>query len=240
MDIIRGEHSSHFTIISNDSMRDERLSFRARGIHHYLLSFPTGWKIDSTSIARAGKEGRDAIRNGLRELEAFGYIHRSQEHDASGRWTTKTTVYEVPMPENPTSDNPVVGDSGRNTNNDVKNEKKSLSVPNEQSDLATILANEWWENYKTKTGGKSPAGKRAWFALKAVITGSLSAGWSPADVGVALNACETIPSMAYFERILTRSGARRSAGEDRLHRDLEFLASVAENAGEAPMRSLEA
>lgn len=264
MQIIRGDHESHFTIISNQVMRDDRLSFRARGVHHYLLSFPTGWRIDSSTIARAGKEGRDAIRTALNELQEAGYLTRIREQDAQGRWRQVVVITEIPAmtsedsvdmrrvirfahdsthadsqpprPEKPNADNPVVGDSGLIRKNDEKNEKKN---PLPVDAIIDHLADSWWLAYKHRTGGKTPVGKRAWFALRNVIRAALDAGWSPEDVEQALTRCETVPSASFFERALQGSGARRSAGEDRLRRDLDFLAKIAQSASEPPIRAIE-
>lgn len=246
MEIIRGDHESHFTIIANDVMRDSRLSFRARGIHHFLLSFPTGWRIDSTAIARAGKEGRDAIRSALKELEDCGYLIRVREQDDRGRWSTKAFITEIPSenrlptPENPASDSPTVGDSGINRKNEIaKNEKKE---DDEEADARRVvvdgLINEWWSAYKEKHG-RIPTGKNAFFALRSTVNAAMTAGWSTSEIRQALRECSTVPSVAQFDRILTSTGSRRTAGEERLHRDLELLANIAQNASEAPLRELE-
>jgi hypothetical protein len=247
MEIIRGDHESHFTIIANDVMRDSRLSFRARGIHHFLLSFPTGWRIDSSAIARAGKEGRDAVRAALKELEECGYLIRQREQDERGRWSTRAYIKEIPMsenhfpmPENPTSGNPVVGDSGANRKNEItKNEIQDDSEADSRRVVVDGLVNEWWQNYKDKHDGRVPTGKNAFFALRSTVSAALTAGWSSGEIRQALRECATVPSVSQFDRILTNSGSRRTAGEDRLSRDLDFLSKVALSAVEAPLRELE-
>lgn len=249
MEIIRDKHESHFTIVANAVMRDHRLSFRARGIHHFLLSFPSGWRIDSNSIAAAGKEGRDAVRSALRELEDCGYLRRIKERDEQGRWVTRTYVSESPLetespepenpaPENPAVGEPAVGDIGPLRRTEKKTVMKDLSAVPATRSTADMIASEWWENYKRATGGKTPTGKRAWHALRAVTSGALDAGWSEAEVRRALSECSTIPTLAHLDRMLTRSGGKTSAGEDRLKRDLEFLATVVKASEGASPRSL--
>jgi hypothetical protein len=43
--IERSEHAQEFVIVGNTEARDVRLSFRARGLHHHLLSLPSGWRV---------------------------------------------------------------------------------------------------------------------------------------------------------------------------------------------------
>lgn len=90
---------ARFTQIRNDVLRDERLSYRSRGVLACLLSYPDDWRTDSVEIAKRGKEGREAVRTALRELEGVGYIIRDrvkapQEHGFI--WRPVVYVYDTP------------------------------------------------------------------------------------------------------------------------------------------------
>lgn len=126
----RVERPHGWTSIPNAMLEDRSLSWRARGLLAYLLSRPTVWETDSERLAQQGREGRDAVRTALRELEDARYLFRVKSQGSDGRWTTDYVVYdhplekgstpgsEAPMLPLNTGDNPVdnpVEDGGKPT-----------------------------------------------------------------------------------------------------------------------------
>lgn len=103
--IRRGKRPDRYVILGNDLVRNPHVSFRARGILAYLLSMPEGWETNSNRLAATSpREGRDAIRTALRELETAGYLTRKREQNAAGQWRTVTIVTDEPgenLGENP-------------------------------------------------------------------------------------------------------------------------------------------
>jgi hypothetical protein len=102
MTVVHAIHSTRFTQIDNDILRDERLSFRAHGLHSYLLSFPSDWEIDLNYIARRFREGITAIRSAMNELIEFGYARRIVKRSPTGqieKWDYE--IYERPLPIDP-------------------------------------------------------------------------------------------------------------------------------------------
>jgi biotin operon repressor len=110
MSIIRSPRlESNFSVISNSVIRDNRLSYRARGVLLEILSRPDNWRVSGDSLARSGKEGRDAILTALKELRDCGYIRMVKIRKDDGTFETTNYVYDspqdvVPSPENPTTD----------------------------------------------------------------------------------------------------------------------------------------
>lgn len=100
---------SNYTVISNAVLRDERLSFRARGVLAAILSRPDNWKTTAESLARESKEGRNAILTVLKELEEVGYMTRRKYRNDKGQWIWESLIFDKPQtPEfrNPSTDDP--------------------------------------------------------------------------------------------------------------------------------------
>lgn len=103
MTTIRVSKRTRFTVIDRATVNDDQLSYRARGVLLWLLDKPDDWQTDANAIARAGTEGRDAVRAALKELETCGYLSRQTKQGEGGRWQTEVFVRERPEPGNPTS-----------------------------------------------------------------------------------------------------------------------------------------
>jgi len=87
MGITRGKLAidEHFTAVPNEWARDARLSRRARGLLLEVMSHRVGWHVTIRSLAKAGKEGKDAIQSALNELVTHGYVRRVQSR-SGGRF----------------------------------------------------------------------------------------------------------------------------------------------------------
>jgi hypothetical protein len=93
---IRVAGRKRFTTVDQETVNDDRLSFRARGILLWLLDKPDDWSTDSERIAEAGAEGRDAVRAALNELQRVGYLEREKKQNEAGHWVTTWLVKETP------------------------------------------------------------------------------------------------------------------------------------------------
>jgi hypothetical protein len=94
--IIRVEHRDKYVMVRNRTVRDSRLSFKARGILVYLLSLPDDATVDRAKLAAAARDGEDSVRTGLQELAAAGYLVHRRVQNERGRWLTEAVIYESP------------------------------------------------------------------------------------------------------------------------------------------------
>ncbi|MFI9772065.1 hypothetical protein ACIHJG_35170 [Streptomyces sp. NPDC052415] len=70
--------ADQFTQIANALFRDSRLSFKAKGLFGYVSTHTSGWQVTVADLVRSGPDGREAVRTGLQELEAHGYLIRER------------------------------------------------------------------------------------------------------------------------------------------------------------------
>lgn len=103
---INKKSSGFFTITNNQLIRDDRLSWKARGIFTYLWSMSDGWDFRVNEVSRHAKDGRDSLRAGLKELEEYGYLKRQYKQDNGG----KLDGYEWVL-----NDTPAAGKSAENS-----------------------------------------------------------------------------------------------------------------------------
>lgn len=103
---INKKSSGFFTITNNQLIRDDRLSWKARGIFTYLWSMSDGWDFRVNEVSRHAKDGRDSLRAGLKELEEYGYLKRHYKQSNGG----KLDGYEWIL-----NDTPAAGKSAKNS-----------------------------------------------------------------------------------------------------------------------------
>lgn len=97
MAILRKVKEQRYSIIDNDVLTDDSLSFRARGILAMYLSLPEGWQVSNAWLQKVTTgEGEVAIAHAVDELIAAGYYKRVKHQDSDGRWRTEVFVTEVP------------------------------------------------------------------------------------------------------------------------------------------------
>ncbi|MEK4002976.1 DnaD domain protein [Bacillus sp. FSL K6-2822] len=110
MATFRVSKDKNYTTINNTGLKDERLTWKAKGILAYILSLPDDWVFYMEEVATHAKDKLDSLKSGMKELKEHGYVKRFPVKDEKGkiiRW--ETIIYEVPQGENPLVENPPVG-----------------------------------------------------------------------------------------------------------------------------------
>lgn len=75
---------NNFTITDNKLIKDERLSWKARGIFQYLWAMPDDWNFYVDEVAKHSKDGVKSLKSGLAELEKYGYLKRITVRNEKG------------------------------------------------------------------------------------------------------------------------------------------------------------
>ncbi|KUN57238.1 hypothetical protein AQJ46_48000 [Streptomyces canus] len=76
--VMAADQFTQFTQVANGLFRDSQLSFKAKGIFGYVSTHANGWQVTIADLVRLGPDGREAVRTGLQELEAHGYLIRER------------------------------------------------------------------------------------------------------------------------------------------------------------------
>jgi len=86
-----------YVTISKTCSNDIRLSWKAKGLHTYILGLPDDFKIHITELQKHSSDGIKSLRSAIQELIDFGYMDRIQKRmntGTFGEW--ETAVYEHP------------------------------------------------------------------------------------------------------------------------------------------------
>jgi hypothetical protein len=94
---LRKVKRAQYVQITNETVRDTRISYRALGILTELLSHEEGWVVRTKDLGRRRKEGADAIGAALRELAAAGYYRVERRRGPSGTFSMGTAVADYPI-----------------------------------------------------------------------------------------------------------------------------------------------
>lgn len=76
--------NGNYTNTNNQLVRDDDLTWKARGIFNYLWSQANEWQFYVKEIASHSKDGEKALQSGLQELEEHGYLKRVNRHSKNG------------------------------------------------------------------------------------------------------------------------------------------------------------
>lgn len=147
MSNVKRYKKNNFTITDNKLIKDDRLSWKARGIFQYLWAMPSDWNFYVDEVAKHSKNSVGALQSGLSELEKFGYLKRIRLHGKDGHfsrmaWELSDTGDFTINPKTHSMENTIDGETHRmenrpllNTNN--TNKKETLNKKNTKEILSS-------------------------------------------------------------------------------------------------------
>ena len=156
MAVFRVERTRDYTVMSNHHLKNRSLSLKAKGLLSVMLSLPDEWDYTLRGLAAISREGVDAIREAIRELEDAGYIVRSRGRNEKGQLSgTEYVIYEhpqqsadAPVLDIPTQEKSVVADEPKREskaeNSLIFNTSKVISESCETSNSSGKTP--MWEN----------------------------------------------------------------------------------------------
>ncbi|HJA46403.1 MAG TPA: conserved phage C-terminal domain-containing protein [Candidatus Limosilactobacillus excrementigallinarum] len=177
------EKANHVTIVDQALIRDDRLSWKARGIFMYLWSQADSWEFNEIEVSRHAIDGRDSLRSGLKELETNGYLDRKRERDDKGRvGSSKWVLHEKPMLKKRTLDKSMQDNGTQryhqqkitSKEDNIKRSIYSQAEPDKSSETRKQIIN--YLNEKLGTKYKPNASKN-----KTVINARLNEGYQLDD-----------------------------------------------------------
>ena len=149
----------NFTLVPNSLLNEKQISFKAKGLYAYLNSKKDDWNFTIDLIAKNGKDGRDSVASGLKELEDFGFLERRRYKDDKGyfdiEYILKSEPFEVikydnPLKENPYEENPYEENPYEEKADDIYNTINNNTINNN-----TIVSNNTPPQKKIKIKKRS-------------------------------------------------------------------------------------
>lgn len=126
------------TIVPNPTAQNSSLSWAARGLLLYCLSLPAGWRIREEDLIGRSPTGRDHLRSIVRELEAAGYVRRTQTRLPNGHvGPAAWEVWDVPR-EVPTTP-PQTGYPSTGKPSTVKSRSRTRKSPQTENPSTAVL-----------------------------------------------------------------------------------------------------
>ena len=77
--VFRVVKTKNYTMMSNQHLKDKRLTLKAKGLMSVMLSLPENWDYTLRGLSAISKEGVDAISEAVKELERSGYVIRNRK-----------------------------------------------------------------------------------------------------------------------------------------------------------------
>ena len=89
--------TNNYTVMSNEHLKDRRLSLKAKGLLSVMLSLPDTWDYSISGLVAICKESETAVKSTLNELKSCGYLvvtKKMPDETESGRIEYVYDIFE--------------------------------------------------------------------------------------------------------------------------------------------------
>ena len=145
--IHRIKHEKNFVVLDKSVLQDSRLSWKAKGLHCYLMQLPDDWDINMRDLQGRSTDGRDSTSGAMNELLRTGYVKRVRVLDENAKTFVGWDYHVFEQPSDNQSENgfseigfpedglPEIGKTAptKNYNNQELSKPNSLSVESERA-----------------------------------------------------------------------------------------------------------
>ncbi|MGM0260446.1 hypothetical protein [Enterococcus sp. AZ102] len=167
--IFRQSKTSNYSMIHNQILRRNDISWKAKGIMCYILSLPDDWVIYLEELSNHATDKITSFKSGWKELQEAGYVRRYPVKNEKGvitEWRTEVREYVdisttspqsgYPLVDDPLMDKPLVENqpllSTNNTNDlnilNTDNTKTCQKYSDEHFRLASLLHSNLKNDFK--------------------------------------------------------------------------------------------
>lgn len=87
---------SNFTVISNNILKNEKISLQAKGLYAFIISLPEDWDFKIRGLANLTGEGETKISNALLELEKWSLVKRQLYKNEKGNFDVDYIISDKP------------------------------------------------------------------------------------------------------------------------------------------------
>ena len=136
MPVFRNKTQKDFTMISNNVLKDKELKMVDRGVYCTLCSFPDVWNFSIEGLTKLVPDGETIIRNSIKRLEDNGYMKRSKERDAQGKFISVIEILAKKQEED-NSPSAIIRDGKPTTDNPRRITRDGLSAVENQGQYNT-------------------------------------------------------------------------------------------------------
>lgn len=143
--------NGNYTNTNNQLVRDDDLTWKARGIFNYLWSQANEWQFYVKEIASHSKDGEKALQSGLQELEEHGYLKRVNRHSKNGSFDGLDWILDDTGRLNRQAQNSVNGKMSANPPKNRQNAPDAKGAQRETRPAQNLpLSNNNSKNYQYK------------------------------------------------------------------------------------------